>query len=143
MPGVSLLFLLGYWFGDTVAGIITAGESQVRSIVWLTLLIGIVCYFVYRHLRKPVVEGSPKEMPPVVGQVTNVLDQSLNTVKDKLLHPHGDHGASHGDHGAGHGDHATGHGDVTAPSPSSPPPNGQLQPPGDAVPQRQPGEPSH
>src|SRR5205814_455222 len=40
VPGVSLLFLLGYWFGDTVAGLIEAGESQVRSIIWMVLLIG-------------------------------------------------------------------------------------------------------
>jgi membrane protein DedA with SNARE-associated domain len=88
VPGVSLLFLLGYWFGDTVAGIIEAGESQVRSIVWLVLLIGIGGYFIYRHVRKPVVEGSPKEMPPVVSQVTNRLDQTLGSVKEKILHPH-------------------------------------------------------
>jgi SNARE associated Golgi protein len=91
VPGVSLLFILGYWFGDTVAGIIEAGESQVRSIVWLVLLIAITVYFIYRHLRKPVVEGSPKEMPPgvaqVTTQVTSTLDHTLHTVKDKILHP--------------------------------------------------------
>jgi len=93
VPGVSLLFILGYWSADTVKGIIEAGESQVRSIVWLALIVGIAGYFVYRHLRRPVVEGSPKEMPPVVGQVTNVLDHSIEksivTVKDRILHPHG------------------------------------------------------
>jgi membrane protein DedA with SNARE-associated domain len=88
IPGVSLLFILGYWFGDTVAGIVEAGESLGRSIVWLVLLIGIAGYFLYRHLRKPVVEGSPKEMPPVVGQVTSKLDQTLETVTEKILHPH-------------------------------------------------------
>lgn len=89
IPGVTVLFMLGYWFGDTVVGLIEAGESQVRSIVWLILLIGIAAYFVYRHLRKPVVEGSPKEMPPVVGQVTNTIDQTLGSVKEKILHPGG------------------------------------------------------
>jgi membrane protein DedA with SNARE-associated domain len=91
IPGVTILFSLGYWSADTVKGIIEAGESQVRSIVWLVLIIGIAGYFVYRHLRTPVVEGSPKEMPPVVGPVTNVLDHSIEVsfekVKDRILHP--------------------------------------------------------
>ncbi len=98
IPGVSLLFLLGYWFGDSIAGVIEQGESRIRSIVWLVLLVGIALYFVYRHLRKPVVEGSPKEMPPVVGPVTNkleatlehTLEKTLETVKGHIRHPSGE-----------------------------------------------------
>jgi membrane protein DedA with SNARE-associated domain len=86
IPGVTLLFVLGYWFTDTVVDLIRAGESQVRNIVYLVILVGIAGYFIYRHLRRPVVEGSPKEMPPVVEQVTQTLDHTLGTVKDKLLH---------------------------------------------------------
>jgi membrane protein DedA with SNARE-associated domain len=90
IPGVTLLFCLGWWFTDNMVELIRQGESQVRSIVVLVVLAGVVVYFVYRHLRKPVVEGSPKEMPPVVGQVssqvTSVLEQSLVTVKDRILH---------------------------------------------------------
>jgi len=88
IPGVTLLFVLGYWFTDTVVDLIKAGESQIRSIVYMVVLVGVVGYLLYRHLRKPVVEGSPKEMPPVVSQVTNTLDHTVGTLKDKLLHSH-------------------------------------------------------
>jgi membrane protein DedA with SNARE-associated domain len=87
IPGVSLLFFLGYWFTDSIVDLIKAGESQVRSIVIIVALLGVVAYFIYRHLRKPVVEGSPAEMPPVVGPVTTRLEHTLETVKDKILHP--------------------------------------------------------
>ncbi len=87
IPGVTILFTLGYWFTDTVVDLIKVGESKVKSIVFLVVLVGVAVYFVYRHLRRPVVEGSPKEMPPVVGQVTNTLDHTLETVKDRILHP--------------------------------------------------------
>jgi membrane protein DedA with SNARE-associated domain len=103
VPGVSLLFFLGYWFTDNMVYLIQEGESKLKPIIIIVVLLGVVGYFVYRHLRKPVVEGSPKEMPPVVGQVTNVvgqvtnvLDQGLHTVKDKIMHT-GEHRASAGD----------------------------------------------
>ncbi len=86
------MFILGYWFGDTVYDIIEAGESRMRY-VWLAVLICIAAYFVYRHLRKPVVEGSPRDMPPGIGQVTNTVEKTvektLETVKDRILH-HGE-----------------------------------------------------
>jgi membrane protein DedA with SNARE-associated domain len=91
IPGVSLLFFLGYWFTDQMVFVINTAESKVRPIIIIVVLLGVVGYFIYRHLRKPVVEGSPKEMPPVVSQVTNVLDHSLEAVKDKIMH----HGAEH------------------------------------------------
>lgn len=139
IPGVSLLFILGYWFGDTVAGIIEAGESMGRSIVWLVLLVGIAGYFLYRHLRKPVVEGSPKEMPPVVGQVTNVvgqvtsaLDQSLHTVKDRIMHT-GEHKPSAGEGPPTPGSHPAAHGSAspwpgTPPTPPGPDPLKDIRP---------------
>lgn len=94
IPGVSILFFLGYWFTDTVVALIEATESQVKLISYLVVLGGVTFYFIYRHLRKPVVEGSPKEMPPVVGPVTNRLEQTLEhtleTVKGRILHPSGE-----------------------------------------------------
>jgi membrane protein DedA with SNARE-associated domain len=86
IPGVSLLFFLGYWFTDNMVDLIKVGEAKAQPIIIIVVLLGVVGYFIYRHLRKPVVEGSPKEMPPVVSQVTNVLDHSLVAVKDKILH---------------------------------------------------------
>ena len=87
IPGVTILFLLGWWFTDNMVDLIKNEAEKAKPIIVLVVLLGVACYFVYRHLRKPVVEGSPKEMPPGVAQVTNVLDQSLETVKDRILHP--------------------------------------------------------
>ena len=98
IPGVTILFFLGYWFTDTIVAFIKESESKAKLIGYLVVLIGVICYFVYRHLRKPVVEGSPKDMPPVVGPVTNKLEKTLEqtlektyvTVKGKILHPSGE-----------------------------------------------------
>jgi membrane protein DedA with SNARE-associated domain len=98
IPGVTILFFLGYWFTDTIVAFIKETESKAKLIVYLVVLIGVVGYFVYRHLRKPVVEGSPKEMPPVVGPMTNrleatlehTLEKTFETVKGRILHPSGE-----------------------------------------------------
>ena len=90
IPGVTILFMLGYWFTDSMVDLVERADSErskVMPIIIIVALLGVVAYFIYRHLRKPVVEGSPTEMPPVVGRVTEVVDQSLEMVKDKLLHP--------------------------------------------------------
>jgi membrane protein DedA with SNARE-associated domain len=97
IPGVSLLFFLGYWFTDNMVDLIKEGESKARPIIIIVVLLGVVGYFIYRHLRKPVVEGSPKEMPPVVSQVTNALDHSLVAVKDKIMHTGAEHKSSTSD----------------------------------------------
>jgi membrane protein DedA with SNARE-associated domain len=89
IPGVTILFMLGYWFTDWTVELVKRFDnerSKVMPIIILVALLGVVAYFIYRHLRKPVVEGSPTEMPPVVGTVTEVVDQSLERVRDKLLH---------------------------------------------------------
>jgi hypothetical protein len=81
----------------------------------------------YRHLRKPVVEGSPREMPPVVGQVTEALDQSLGTVKERILHP---------------GEHRPSQAGIKPPAAE---PKPEVQPPSAAPPESengQPGKPS-
>jgi membrane protein DedA with SNARE-associated domain len=97
IPGVSLLFFLGYWFTDNMVDLIKVGESKARPIIIIVALLCVVLYFIYRHLRKPVVEGSPKEMPPVVSQVTSALDHSLVAVKEKIMHTGAEHKSGAGD----------------------------------------------
>jgi membrane protein DedA with SNARE-associated domain len=127
VPGVSLLFFLGYWFTDNMVYLIQEGESKLKPIIIIVVLLGVVGYFIYRHLRKPVVEGSPKEMPPVVGQVTNVvgqvtnaLDQSLHTVKDKIMHTGGEHKTAADGTPPSPADHPAAHGSAS-PWPATPP----------------------
>lgn len=74
IPGVSVLFGLGYLFTDQIVEIIENEAGKVKSIIILVVLVGVVAYIAYKHLRKPVVTGDPMEMPKFVEQVTESLD---------------------------------------------------------------------
>jgi membrane protein DedA with SNARE-associated domain len=84
VPGVSLLFFLGYWFCESMIDFVKESE-KVKPIIVLVVVVAVAGYFLYRHLRKPAVTGDPKEMPPLVEQVTN----TLNKVTSKIMHPKG------------------------------------------------------
>jgi len=101
VPGVSLLFFLGYWFGEGIIALVHRAE-HVKFWIMLVILVGVALYFAYRFLRKPVVTGDPTEMPPLVGQVTNTLDQMTSKTFHTIT---------------GHSSHAgTGHPPAAAPS---------------------------
>jgi membrane protein DedA with SNARE-associated domain len=85
VPGVSLLFFLGFWFGDSIVGLIHDVE-QVKSIIVIVMLAAVVLYIAYRFLRKPVQTGDPKEMPPLVGPVTNTLDHVTTRIMRPITH---------------------------------------------------------
>jgi hypothetical protein len=84
VPGVSLLFVLGFWFGDSILGLIHEIE-QVKYWVVIGVLGLLALYLAYRFLRKPVVTGAPEEMPPVVGPVADKVEQALEQVASKTL----------------------------------------------------------
>lgn len=86
IPGVSLLFFLGYFFTDSIIDLIDAESKYVKPIIVLVVLAGVGIYFVYRFWRKPVVEGNPTEMPPIVGPVTETLEGVAESMADKVLH---------------------------------------------------------
>ena len=86
VPGVSLLFFLGYWFTDTIIELIEAESRYVKPILVLVVLSGIGLYVVYRIWRKPVVTGNPAEMPPIVGPVTTKIEKVAENMADKVLH---------------------------------------------------------
>jgi hypothetical protein len=46
------------------------------------VVLGVAGYFVYRFLRKPMVTGSPAEVPAIVEPVSHTLDSVTGT----LLH---------------------------------------------------------
>jgi membrane protein DedA with SNARE-associated domain len=83
VPGVSLLFFLGYWFTDRMVAIVEQDVERVKSIIILVVVVAIAGYVLYRFLRRPMVTGAPEEMPPLVGQVTNKLDE----VTSKIINP--------------------------------------------------------
>lgn len=79
IPGVTLLFFLGYWFTDSIVTLIKEDIEHVKHIIIIVVIVGVVGYFTYRFLRRPMVTGDPKEMPALVERVTHKLEQA--TVK--------------------------------------------------------------
>jgi membrane protein DedA with SNARE-associated domain len=84
IPGVSLLFFLGYWFTDNMVKLIEQDAEKVKYIIILVVIIAVVAYFAYRYFRRPVVTGDPEEMPPLVEKVTTKIMRS----KDHEHHHH-------------------------------------------------------
>jgi membrane protein DedA with SNARE-associated domain len=85
VPGVSLLFFLGYWFTEGMVNLIKNDIEHVKSIIIIAVILAVIVYVVYRFLRKPMVTGAPEEMPPIVDQVTHTLEG----VATKIMHPRG------------------------------------------------------
>ncbi len=85
IPGVSILFFLGYWFTDSIIDIVRQ-SSMVKPIIILVVLVGVTVYLLYRFWRKPVITGNPTEMPPIVGPVTEKLESVAESMADKVLH---------------------------------------------------------
>jgi membrane protein DedA with SNARE-associated domain len=92
IPGVTILFFLGFWFTDSIISLVETGFSHVRSIVVATVLLAIAGYLVYRFLRRPVVTGGPEEMPPLVEQVTHTIEHvthRLDEMRTRIMHSRG------------------------------------------------------
>lgn len=85
IPGVTILFFLSYWFTDSILELVRQA-SLVKPIIVLVVLAGVALYIVYRVWRKPMVTGSPTEMPPIVGPVTEKLESVAESMADKVLH---------------------------------------------------------
>ena len=94
VPGVSLLFFLGYWFAESMIDFIRGPFEQAKSVIVMVVIVVVAGYLVYRVLRKPGVTGDPKEMPPLVEQVTHRLEQ----VTSKIIHPMSGHLAAGTEH---------------------------------------------
>jgi hypothetical protein len=85
IPGVSLLYFLGFWFTDSMVELVRNFDteaSKVKPILILVVLVAITLYVIYRFFSRPVVTGSPQEMPPLVEQVTHTIEDVTN----KILH---------------------------------------------------------
>lgn len=85
IPGVSILFFLGYYFTGSIIDLIVTGDKY-KPIIVLVVVAGVALYCAYRVWRKPVVTGNPTEMPPIVGPVTEKLEGVAESMADKVLH---------------------------------------------------------
>jgi len=82
IPGVSLLFVLGYFFTDSMIYLIKHQVEMAKNIVILVVVLGVAGYFTYRFLRRPMVTGNPADMPKIV----EPMSQTLDSVTDKIWH---------------------------------------------------------
>lgn len=86
IPGVTILFFLGYFFTERTIAIIEAKGEAVKAILVLVVLTGLAGYLAYRFLRKPVVVGNPKDVPSIMEPVAFGTDQMTKPI----LHPERD-----------------------------------------------------
>ena len=84
VPGVSLLFVLGYFFTNKMVQIVKGDLELVKNIIILVVVLGVAGYFTYRFLRRPMVTGSPTEVPKLV----EPMSQTLDSVTTKIWHTH-------------------------------------------------------
>jgi membrane protein DedA with SNARE-associated domain len=84
VPGVTILFFLGYYFTDSIIDM-AENDVYVRPIIVLVVLAGIGLYLAYRMYRKPMVTGNPTDMPPIVGPVTETLEGVAESMAEKVL----------------------------------------------------------
>jgi len=83
IPGVSLLFVLGYFFTDSMVSLVKGELETLKNVVILVVVVGVAGYFTYRFLRRPVVTGTPEEMPPIVEPVSQTFDTVTQTILPK------------------------------------------------------------
>jgi membrane protein DedA with SNARE-associated domain len=86
IPGVSILFGLGYLFTDQIVELIESEAGKVKSIIILVVLVGVAGYFAYRFLRKPVVTGNPHEMPKIMEHMTDSLQLTTKVLSPPESH---------------------------------------------------------
>jgi membrane protein DedA with SNARE-associated domain len=91
IPGVTLLFFLGYWFGQAMINLIENDVETVKHIVIIVVIGAVALYVLYRFLRRPGITGSPREMPKVVRRVEQGIEKvasKLEEVTTMIIHPH-------------------------------------------------------
>jgi membrane protein DedA with SNARE-associated domain len=81
IPGVSLLFFLGWYFTDTMVVWMRNEAGHIKSILTLVALLAVAGYFTYRFLRRPMVEGNPKDVPNIAQPVQHTFEQISKLVQ--------------------------------------------------------------
>jgi membrane protein DedA with SNARE-associated domain len=77
IPGVSLLFFLAYWFGNSFKDLVDPIEEKIeyyRPILIMVAIVAVAVYFFYHFLRKPVPTGDPKELPLIGPKVAATIE---------------------------------------------------------------------
>jgi membrane protein DedA with SNARE-associated domain len=74
IPGVSLLFFLGFWFGNQFMDAVKRAESYRLLVV--VVVVAVASYLVYHFLNQPMATGDPKEFPIIGTQVAKFTKAS-------------------------------------------------------------------
>src|SRR5437660_10833783 len=78
IPGVSLLFMLAFWFGDQMRDRVLRAEGKLKSVVILLGISAVAAYLLYHFLGHPVATGDPEKEVPLVGpQIASKLEQMV------------------------------------------------------------------
>jgi membrane protein DedA with SNARE-associated domain len=90
VPGVSLLFFLGFWFTDQFLAVVKKAEP-LKPLIVVVVLTAIGTYLVIHFMRRPVSTGAPEELPPIVSQVTvqvtQIVSPPAEAPRDGVLGP--------------------------------------------------------
>jgi membrane protein DedA with SNARE-associated domain len=81
--GNTLLFFLGWWYGNTFMDLIRNLEQKAemyRPILILAGLAAVSAYLLYHFLRSPVTTGDPTEIPLIGNQVAARIDSESKKV---------------------------------------------------------------
>jgi membrane protein DedA with SNARE-associated domain len=89
IPGVTLLFFLGYWFAGSMVYVVQNELEVIKHIIIIVALVGLLGYVVYRIVRRPEVTGDPKELPTLPEKVSETFTQAkkkLEAVSARVIH---------------------------------------------------------
>jgi membrane protein DedA with SNARE-associated domain len=90
IPGVTLLFFLGYWFAGSMAQMVQSELALIKHVVVIVVLLALLGYLVFRIVRRPEVTGDPKELPALPEKISETLSQAKKTlgeVSNRIMHP--------------------------------------------------------
>lgn len=84
IPGVSLLFFLGWWFTDQFLEVVQRVEN-IRPLIVVVVITVVGTYLFIRFVKRPVATGAPDELPPVVSQMTHMVAMADEVVMAGIM----------------------------------------------------------
>src|SRR5262249_41775812 len=84
VPGVSLLFYLGYTYTDKFLEVLEKAE-RFRPLIIVVVLGAVGTYLFYHFVHSPVTTGDPQELPPVGKKMIDTVSGVLRPVVPKVL----------------------------------------------------------
>ena len=83
IPGVSLLFFLSFWFGDSFRDYYKQIVHDLRPLLILLAIAAVAGFLAYHFLRHPVASGDPEELPLLGSRVAAKIAPSDPTSADQ------------------------------------------------------------